>query len=49
MEPTSKREQWRQDKLVTPDKIALARIVLEEVRAGRIVLDALRAHPLSQG
>src|SRR5258706_13922291 len=49
MQPTDKQERWRQDKLVTPEKIALARKVLDEVRGGRTVLDALRAHPLSKG
>ncbi len=49
MQTTEKQERWRQDKLITPEKLALARTVLEEVRAGRTVLDALRAHPLSKG
>ncbi len=33
----------------TPEKLALARQVLEEVRAGRSVADALRRHPLPGG
>jgi elongator complex protein 3 len=34
---------------MTPEKRRLARVALEEVRAGKPVLDALRAHPLAQG
>ncbi len=49
METTEEQKRWRQDKLVTPEKIALARKVLGEVRGGRSVLDALRAYPLSKG
>src|SRR5258706_336630 len=49
MQPTDKQERWRQDKLVTPEKIVLARKLLDEVRVGRTVLDALPAHPLSKG
>lgn len=49
LEPNGKQERWRQDKLLTPEKIALAHTVLDEVRGGRGVLDALRAHPLAGG
>jgi elongator complex protein 3 len=49
METTEKQERWRKDKLLTPEKMALARKVLDEVRAGRKVLDALRASPLAEG
>jgi elongator complex protein 3 len=49
METTEKQERWRKDKLLTPEKIALARKVLDEVRGGRKVLDALRAYPLAKG
>ncbi len=49
MEITEKQQRWRKDKLLTPEKLALARIILDEVRGGRVVLDALRAHPLEGG
>jgi elongator complex protein 3 len=49
MQTSGKQERWRRDKLLTPEKIALAHTVLDEVRGGRSVLDALRAHPLDKG
>lgn len=46
----NKRQQiWQVTKALTPEKLVLARRVLEEVRAGRPVMDALRRHPLSGG
>ena len=48
--PTSARQQrWKLDNTLTPEKITLARLVLDDVRAGKPVLDALRAHPQSGG
>ena len=49
MEITKKQQQWRKGKQLTPEKMALARIILEEIRNGRVVLDALRAHPMAEG
>ena len=49
MEITERQQRWRKDKLLTPEKLALARIILDEIRGGRVVLDALRAHPLAGG
>jgi len=40
---------WLEARKQTPEKMALARKVLEEIRAGRKVLDALRRYPLSDG
>ncbi len=37
---------WWQARRYTPEKMALARLVLEEVRAGRDVSEAVRRHPL---
>ena len=37
---------WWQARCYTPEKMALARLVLEEVRAGRDVAEAVRHHPL---
>ena len=48
--PTSARQQrWKLDNTLTPEKIALARLVLADVRTGKPVLDALRAHPQTNG
>ena len=45
-----KREDaWLQARKLTPEKIALARAALEEIRAGREVFDAIRRHPLPNG
>ncbi len=40
---------WLEIRRHTPEKLALARKVLEEVRAGEKVLDALRRNPLPDG
>ncbi len=44
-----KKRRWRQAKTVTPEKLALARLALADVRAGVPVLKALRRHPLPDG
>ena len=49
MDIKEKQLQWRKGKVLTPEKLALARIILDEVRQGRVVLDALRAHPMAEG
>jgi elongator complex protein 3 len=46
----NKRQQiWQETKALTPEKMVLAHHVLEEVRAGSPVMDALRRHPLAGG
>lgn len=40
---------WLEIRRQTPEKLALARKILEEVRAGRKVQDALRRNPLPDG
>ena len=40
---------WMEKRKFTPEKLELARVILEEVRAGREVKDAVRRHPLSAG
>jgi hypothetical protein len=40
---------WLEARKQTPEKMALARKVLEEIRDGRKVLDAVRHYPLSDG
>ena len=42
-------KNWSKDREYTPEKMALARQILLEVRAGRNVLDALRHHPAKSG
>jgi elongator complex protein 3 len=42
-------EKWLQQRAYTTDQLALARVVLEEVRGGSQVLDAVRRHPLPDG
>ncbi len=49
MSTHQRRENWYQLKALTPEKLALARTVLEEIRAGRSVNDAVRHHPVPGG
>ncbi len=42
---TERQQRWKHDNTLTTEKMALARLVLNDVRAGKAVLDALRAHP----
>lgn len=46
---SERQNRWKQDNSITPEKMVLARLVLSEVRAGKGVLDALRAHPQVSG
>jgi elongator complex protein 3 len=39
-------EKWMKARELTPEKVAMARIILDEIRAGRDVLEAIRANPL---
>ncbi len=45
----TKRQAWIKSRTLTPEKITLARVVLEEVRQGKPVMEALRRHPLEKG
>lgn len=47
MEPNERT--WREARKYTPENMAYARLVLEEVRNGRKVQDAVRRHPLPGG
>jgi elongator complex protein 3 len=40
-------EEWYERKRHTPEKLALARLALEEIREGEDVFEAIRHHPLS--
>lgn len=42
-------QAWYESKRHTNEKLAAARLVLEDLRAGIKVLDAIRAHPLQSG
>jgi elongator complex protein 3 len=46
---TERQKRWRQINALTPDKLALAHQVLDEIRDGRDVMDALRSYPLKGG
>ncbi len=44
-----KRQRWKAAKAMTPEKLALARLALDDVRRGMPVVKALRRHPLPDG
>ncbi len=49
MEITERQRRWRLQNALTPQKLELARLILEEIRAGRDVMESLRDHPLPGG
>ncbi len=49
MEISEKRQRWRKINALTPQKLALAHHVLDEIREGNDVMRALRSHPLGEG
>ncbi len=46
---SKKAEAWLQSQVITEEKKALARVALEDIRAGYKVFDALRRNPLPGG
>lgn len=46
---TERQKLWRQANILTPDKLALAHRVLDEIRGGRDVMQAIRSYPLDKG
>ena len=46
---TERQKRWRQANTLTPEKLDLAHRVLDEIRAGREVMNALRSYPLDGG
>ena len=42
---SERQKRWKKDNTLTPEKMVLAHLILNEVRDGKGVLDALRAHP----
>ena len=49
MSLSERQQHWRKNKALTPEILALARLVLEEVLDGEGVMLAVRDHPLPQG
>ena len=49
MEISERRQRWKKNNTLTPEKLTLAHHVLEEIREGTDVMRALRAHPLESG
>ena len=49
MEISERRQRWKKFNILTPEKLALAHIVLDEIRDGSDVMRALRIHPLESG
>jgi len=46
---TERQQRWHARQALTPERLDLAQRVLNEIRAGRAVLPALRAYPLPEG
>ncbi len=46
---SERQKRWKHDNTLTPEKIILARLVLQDVRQGKAVLDALRGYPQPGG
>ena len=44
-----KKSSFQQLRTLTPEKLALARLILEDVRAGFPVMEAVRRHPVEDG
>jgi len=49
MEISERRQRWKKFNILTPEKLALAHLVLDEIREGADVMRALRTHPLEAG
>ncbi len=45
----SEDQQWRQLRAATPERLTVARQVLDEIRSGSQVMEAVRRHPLPGG
>src|SRR5512143_3909049 len=46
---TERQEAWVQSHIIQPEWMVLARQVMNEIQAGKPVMDALRRHPLNDG
>lgn len=49
MEVTDRKTRWKQQKAITPEKLAQARVVLDEIINGADPLEALRDNPMPGG
>jgi hypothetical protein len=49
MELTERQQRWRKFNTLTPQKLAQARLVLDEIRDGGDVMRSLRNYPLEGG
>ncbi len=49
MNLTDRQTRWKQQKAITPEKLAQARVILDEIINGADALEALRDHPMSDG
>jgi elongator complex protein 3 len=49
MELSERQQRWKKINTLTADKLALARLVLDEIRDGGEVMRSLRNHPLEGG
>jgi elongator complex protein 3 len=49
MEATVDAQTWLKEREYTPEKLAAGRVILEEIRKGREVWQAMRRHPLAGG
>ncbi len=49
MEISERKQRWRDTNALTPEKLAAARLALEDIRQGKDVMNTLRLHPLSGG
>ncbi len=47
--PPSDRKAWQELRRLSPEKLALAEVILDEVRQGRTVDEVVRRHPLAAG
>lgn len=45
----SKKQKWLEVHALTPERMEIARVALDEIREGKPVLKALRSHPLPRG
>lgn len=49
MEPTDRQIRWKQQKAITPEKLARARVALDEIINGADPVEALRDNPMPDG
>lgn len=45
----AEKEVWTKSRQITPDKLRLARLALEEVRAGEAAIEAIKHYPTADG